>query len=166
MGVLPCRDLIPGRKGQARGLPVRCTPVHAHAVGGGSLAAVAGDSIAVINMWVLPDVELYFLTGVQSNLKTSLGVDLLDGSELAIGNVFLPVRRGELQAVAGCEVAFRFPVNAHTVEPVRVPGGTPFGRICGAERPSARAERRSALRPTSATLCLLTNLVDRSMLEL
>ena len=75
--------------------------VHQHAVGGGSLAAVAGDGIAVIDMRVLPDVELHFLAGVQPDLEISFRVDLLDGSELAVGNVLVPVRRGELHAVTG-----------------------------------------------------------------
>jgi hypothetical protein len=75
--------------------------VHQHAVGGGSLAAVAGDGIAVVDMRMVSDVELDILAGVQPNLKISFGVNLLDGSELAVRNMLLPVRRGELHAVTG-----------------------------------------------------------------
>ena len=75
--------------------------VHQHAVGGGTLAAVAGDGVAVIDMRVLSDVELHFLAGVEPNLKISVGVDLLDGSELAVGNMLIPVGSGELEAVTG-----------------------------------------------------------------
>jgi hypothetical protein len=62
---------------------------------------VAGDGIAVIDMGVLPDVGLYLLAGVQPNVKVSLRVDLFDAPKLAVGNVFVPVGRGELHTVAG-----------------------------------------------------------------
>ena len=39
--------------------------VHRHAVGGGSMAAMVGEGIAVVNMGVLPDVELPILAGAQ-----------------------------------------------------------------------------------------------------
>jgi len=45
--------------------------VHQHAVGGGSLAAVAGDGISVIDMRVFPDVELHIPVGVQADLEIS-----------------------------------------------------------------------------------------------
>ena len=73
--------------------------MHEYPVGGGSLADVAGHSIAVIEMGMFVDIEPRVPPGVQSNLKISLRVDLFDGSELAIGNVLIPVRRGELHAV-------------------------------------------------------------------
>ncbi|MGO8786117.1 MAG: hypothetical protein ACLQVL_01870 [Terriglobia bacterium] len=75
--------------------------MHQHTVGGGSLTAVAGDGVAVIDVRVLPDVELYFLAGVQPNLEISFRADLLDGPELTVGNVLIPARRDELHAVAG-----------------------------------------------------------------
>ena len=75
--------------------------VHQHPVGGGSLAAVAGDGIAVFDVRVLPGVELHFLPGIEPNFEISFGVDLLGGSELAIGNVLLAGGRGKLHSVAG-----------------------------------------------------------------
>ena len=96
--------------------------VYEHAVGGGPLAAMAGDGIAVIDMRVLPDVELHFLAGVQPNLKVAFGVNLLDCSELPVGNVLIPVRRGELHAITCRKVSFRFPVNTYAVQSVRVVG--------------------------------------------
>ena len=48
MGILP-RTNTTGRNaapGQAPGLPLPSTRVHQHAVGGGSLAGVAGDGVA------------------------------------------------------------------------------------------------------------------------
>jgi hypothetical protein len=79
--------------------------VHQHAVSGASLAAVACDGVAVIDVRVIPDVELHILLGVEPNLEISLRVDLLDGSELAIGNVLLPVRGSQLHAVGGGSLA-------------------------------------------------------------
>ena len=52
VGALARRDFIPGQKGQARGPPLRCTHMYQHAVGGVSLAAVAGDGIAVVDMMI------------------------------------------------------------------------------------------------------------------
>jgi hypothetical protein len=70
-------------------------------VGDGSLAAVARDAIAIVDMRLLPDVELRVPPGVPAYVKISLRVDLLDGSELAVGNPLVPARRGELHAVTG-----------------------------------------------------------------
>ncbi len=91
--------------------------VHQNAIGGGSLAAVAGDGIAVVEMRMLADIELYVPSVVQSNLKIPLRVDLFDGPELAVGNPLVPVRRGELHAVAGWEFAPRFQVGTHAMQP-------------------------------------------------
>ena len=62
--------------------------VHQHAVGGGSLAAVAGDSMPVIGVPVFPNVELHFLPKVP---QTSFDGDFLDDSERVTCTVLLPV---------------------------------------------------------------------------
>ncbi len=75
--------------------------VHQHPVSGGSLAAVTDDRIAVVEMRMLADMELHLPPGVQPDLKVPFRVDLFNGSALAVGNVFVPVGRGELHAVTG-----------------------------------------------------------------
>ena len=99
-----------------------CVYVDQHSVGGGSLAAVAGHRIAVVEMRMFVDIEMGAPPGVLPNLEVTVGVDLFDGSELAVGNVLVAARRGEMHAVTGRKVAFRFPGDTHSVQPVRVIG--------------------------------------------
>ena len=81
--------------------------VHQHAVGGSSLAAMAGDGIAVVEMRMFVEVEMHFPPGVQPNLKISFGVGLFHSSELAIGNMLSPVGSSKLHTVARGDFAFR-----------------------------------------------------------
>ena len=54
--------------------------------------------------------------------QMAAGVHLLDGAELAIRDVPLPVRRRELHAVAHRERAVRLAIERHALQPARVVG--------------------------------------------
>jgi len=53
-------------------------------------------------------------------LQIGVLFDSLDGSQLTIRNVLLPVRRGELHAVAFGETTHRFTVERHALQAARI----------------------------------------------
>ena len=52
----------------------------------------------------------------------AVGVDLLDGPQLAIRDLALPVRGGELHAVALRERALGLAIERHALQPARIVG--------------------------------------------
>ena len=58
-----------------------------NAVGGLSLAAVAGDRVAMIDVRPFIDVKLDPASGVRADSDFATVVDLLDGAKLAIGDM-------------------------------------------------------------------------------
>lgn len=74
--------------------------LHEHAIGDLSLAAVACDGTAVVQVSMLASVECDGAAGIQTYTNLTLLVDLLDGAHLAIRHTLLPVRGRELDAVA------------------------------------------------------------------
>ena len=79
--------------------------VYKHAVSGLALAAVACHSIPVVEMRIIFDMERDCSTRIESQLQIAVRVDLLDGPQLTVCNMLLPVRRRELYAVAFTELA-------------------------------------------------------------
>ena len=56
------------------------------ALGGEALGAVAGYSIAMIEMAVLSRIELYLAVIVQARREAAIGMDRLDDGKVTIGN--------------------------------------------------------------------------------
>ena len=83
------------------------------AFSGESLGAMAGDGVAVVEMTMLAWVELDLAIVGEVGGETAIGMDGLDGGELAIGNPERFVGRGELNAVAHGELAFDLLVDAN-----------------------------------------------------
>ena len=74
--------------------------VNENAFGGEPLRAVIGDGIAVVEMTMLDGVELDLAVVIEACRKPTLGMDRLDGREVAIGDAKRFVRGCELDAVA------------------------------------------------------------------
>src|ERR1700677_2102776 len=92
------------------------------ALGGKTLGAVAGDGIAVVEVTMLAGVELNLAAVFQSGGKAAIGMDRLDGSEVAIGDAERFVGSGELNSVADRELPFHLPINAYTDEAAGIVG--------------------------------------------
>ena len=67
------------------------------ALGGEALGAVTGDGVAVVEMTMLSGVELDLAAVVQAGGEATIGMDRLDGREVAIGNAKRFVGRCELE---------------------------------------------------------------------
>ena len=65
-------------------------------------------------------VKPNFTARVHADLKVASPADLLDGGELAMGNVELLRRRGERHAIACRERAFRLAKHRHTCKLARI----------------------------------------------
>ena len=89
-----------------------CIGVNEDAFGSESLGAVAGDGVAVVEMTMLAGVEVDLPIVDEVGGETAIGIDGLDGGQLAIGNPERFVGRGELDAVAHGELAFDLLVDA------------------------------------------------------
>ena len=87
------------------------------AIGRLPLTAVAGHGVAVVKMRVLPEVEVDRAPRVEPNPQIASRVDLLHDAGLPVGDVTLPQRRSELNAIAGGEFAFFPAIDVHTPEP-------------------------------------------------
>jgi len=81
--------------------------------GGNALGAVTGDGIPVVEMTMLAGVEVDLPIIDEVGGETAIGIDGLDGGQLAIGNPERFVGRGELDAVAHGELAFDLLVDAN-----------------------------------------------------
>ncbi len=81
--------------------------MHENTLGGEALGAVAGDGVAVVEMAMLAGVEFDLAVVVEPSGETTIGVDRLDDSEVAIGNAERFVRRGELDSIAYRETRVR-----------------------------------------------------------
>jgi hypothetical protein len=60
--------------------------------------------------------------GVQADLQVAVGVDLFNGPELAIGDVLVFVRCGELDAVSGGKFPLGFALDVHALQAARIVG--------------------------------------------
>jgi RimJ/RimL family protein N-acetyltransferase len=78
---------------------------------------VARHRVPVIEMRILSHVEGDGAARVETHLRVAVRLDLLDGPKFAVGDVPLPVRRGELHAVSFAERALGFPVERHPMQP-------------------------------------------------
>ena len=87
--------------------------VNEDAFGSESLGAVAGDGVPVVEMAMLAGVELDLAIVGEVGGETAIGMDGLDGGQLAIGNPKRFVGRGELDAVTCGELAFDLLVDAN-----------------------------------------------------
>ncbi len=96
--------------------------MHEHAIRRLTLTAVAGHGIAVVEMGMLVDLERDGSPGIEAHAHIAAGVDPLDGPQLAIRDTLLPVRRGELHAVAHREGAVGFAIERDALEPARIVG--------------------------------------------
>ena len=96
--------------------------VDENTLGGEALGAVAGDGVAVVEMPMLAEVEFDLAVVVESGGETTIGVDLLDDGEVAIGNAERFVGRGELDAIAYGELVFDSSVNTDAGESARIIG--------------------------------------------
>ena len=52
-----------------------------------SLAAVAGDGVSMVEMWMLADIESNFLTGIHPNFEISGMADSFESAEFAVSNL-------------------------------------------------------------------------------
>ena len=86
--------------------------VDENTLGGEALGAVARDGVAVVEMAMLAGVEFDLAVVVESGGETTIGVNLLDDGEVAIGNAERSVGRGELDAIAYGELVFDSSVSA------------------------------------------------------
>src|SRR6266702_545713 len=68
-------------------VPMFGVHVDQDAVCGLTLAAVAGDRIAIIDVRPLVDVELDSTPGVRANSDVAITFDLFNGPKLAVGNM-------------------------------------------------------------------------------
>ena len=96
--------------------------VNENAFGGEALGAVTGDGIAVVEMTMLAGVEFDLAVVVEAGGKATIGMDRLDGGEVAIGNAKRFVGGGELDAVAYGELAFDLLVDADACEAAGIVG--------------------------------------------
>jgi hypothetical protein len=74
--------------------------VDQHPVGGLALAAVARHRITVIEMRMLPRVELDLSPRVRAEFQIAVALDPLDGCQFAVSEFLFVVRGRELRAVA------------------------------------------------------------------
>src|SRR5260221_14461220 len=81
--------------------------VQEHAICGLPLAAVTGHGIAVVEMSVCFEGERHRSTGIEPDSKLPVGVDMLEGTELAIRHVPCAERGRELHAVTSRKCALR-----------------------------------------------------------
>jgi hypothetical protein len=72
---------------------------------------VTGDGVAAIEMTMLAGVELDLAAVFQSGGKAAIGMDRLDGSEVAIGNAERFVGSGELNAAPNGELPLDLPIK-------------------------------------------------------
>ena len=103
------------------------------AVGGEALGAVTGDGVAVVEMTMLAGVELDLAAVVQAGGEATIGLDRLDGSEVAIGNAKRFVGRCELEALSYGELAFNLPVDADARKAAGIVGDKFFVRLLDSE---------------------------------
>ena len=103
--------------------------VNEDAFGGKALGAVTGDGVAVVEMTMLAGVEFDLAVIVEAGREPTIGMDRLDGGEVAIGNAERFVGRGELDAVAYGELAFDLLVDADACEAARIVGGKFSGSL-------------------------------------
>ncbi len=82
------------------------------ALSGKALGAVAGDSIAVVEVTMLTGVELNVAAIVRTGGKATNRTDLFDGSEVPFVNAKGFVGCGELNAVSDGELSFDLPIDA------------------------------------------------------
>src|SRR5487761_573256 len=97
-----------------------CIHVDEHAVGSLPLAAVARDRIAVVEVRILFDVECNSAARVEADSQIAARVEFLDCAKLAVGDVLLSIRRGELYAVALREAALCLAVDRHALQTARI----------------------------------------------
>jgi hypothetical protein len=97
--------------------------VDENAFGGKALGAVTGDGVAVVEMTMLAGVEFDQAVIVEACEEPTIGMDRLDGGEVAIGDAERFVGRGELDTVAYGELAFDLSVDADACEAAGVVGG-------------------------------------------
>jgi hypothetical protein len=69
--------------------------VNEDAFGGKALGAVTGNGVAVVEMTMLVGVEFDLAVVVEACRQPTIGMDRLDGGEVAIGNAERFVGRGE-----------------------------------------------------------------------
>jgi hypothetical protein len=71
-----------------------------NSVRGLPLAAVAGDGVSVVEMWMLADIESNFATGVHPDFEIARLADSFDSAEFSVSNLEFPRRGRELNAFA------------------------------------------------------------------
>src|SRR6185369_10726706 len=77
---------------------------------------MAGDGVAVIKVAKLAEVNASLAPAIHCQAY-SVGFDFGDRTECPISDPFLSKRGANLEAVALCEAALGFIVNAHTGQP-------------------------------------------------
>src|SRR5208282_3709897 len=107
--------------------------VNEDAFGGEALGAMTGDGIAVVEMTMLAGVEFDLAVIVEACRDPTIGMDLLNGGEVAIGNAERFVGRGELNAVAYGQLAFDLSIDADACETAGIVGGKFFVRLLDSE---------------------------------
>jgi len=85
-----------------------------------ALAAVAGHRITVIEMWMLPRVELNLAPRVRAKFNIAVTLDPLDGRQFAVSEFLFVVRSRELHAVALRELALAVAVYRYTLQAARI----------------------------------------------
>jgi len=97
--------------------------VNENTFGSEPLRAVTGDSIAVVEMTMFDGIELDLTAVVEACTKPTIGMDGLDGREIAIGDAKQFVWGCELDAVAYGELTFDLLIDADTGESAGIVGG-------------------------------------------
>src|SRR5580700_7655919 len=93
-----------------------------NAFGSEPLRAVTGDGIAVVEMTMVDGVELELAVVVETRRKPTVGMDDLDGREVAIGDAKRFVWGCELDAVAYGELTVDFLIDADAGEAAGIVG--------------------------------------------
>ena len=136
------------------------------AFSGKALGAVTGDGVAVVEMTMLDGVELDLAAVIEAYRKPTVGMNRLDGREVAIGNAERFVGRSKLDAVAHGELAFDLSVDANACETAGIVGGKLLVRfldrelVCGWVDRDDRCVGGSSDSDAFAATCVANYVVD------
>jgi len=90
--------------------------VHEHTLGSEPLGAVAGDSVAVVEVAMLDRIKIDLAAGVEvgldSSIAASIGRNGIDDGQVAVGDAERLVGRSELDSVASGKLAVDLAVDA------------------------------------------------------
>ena len=147
-----------GNVGEARIEQVRVNAgvgANEDALGGKALRAVAGDSIAVVEMRMLAGVELNLAVIGQACGDAAIGTDRFDDRKVAIRNAECFVGCCELDTLAYGELAVDFLIDTHAGQATGIVGRELMVRLLDREQVCGRVDcnyRRIAPAPIPIAL--------------